>query len=266
MTTSLEVTTKILGPLILSAALAASPSTPASNPATQTLSLRGHPQLVRLYGTRASHALPIVVSSGDGGWIHLAPQVAETLSARGFFVVGFDVRGYLESFTSGTTTLSVAAVPEDYRTLAAFAAGDSGARPILIGVSEGAGLSVLAATDAGTKASLAGVMAIGLPTVNELGWRWWDSVIYVTHGVPNEPTFRTAAIIGDVSPLPLAVIQSTHDEFVSLADVQNLLQAAHEPKRLWTIGATDHRFSDSLANLDRTLVEAIDWIREHHPR
>jgi type IV secretory pathway VirJ component len=28
------------------------------------------------------------VSSGDGGWIHLAPHVAEVLAAKGFFVVG----------------------------------------------------------------------------------------------------------------------------------------------------------------------------------
>src|SRR5262245_23353173 len=66
--------------------------------------LRGRPQRLHLYGTRGS-ADAVVVSSGDGGWIHLAPHVAEVLSARGFFVVGFDVRSYLESFTSAETTL-----------------------------------------------------------------------------------------------------------------------------------------------------------------
>ena len=64
-----------------------------------TLVIRGHAQSLHLYGTRGGP--PVIVSSGDGGWMHLGPHVAETLAAKGFFVVGFDVRAYLESFTSG---------------------------------------------------------------------------------------------------------------------------------------------------------------------
>ena len=51
--------------------------------------------------TARAAAPPVIVSSGDGGWIHLGPHVAEVLAAKGFFVVGFDVKAYLESFTSG---------------------------------------------------------------------------------------------------------------------------------------------------------------------
>ena len=54
------------------------------------------------YGARGGS--PVIVSSGDGGWIHLGPHVAEMLAAQGFFVVGFDVKGYLDSFTSGHRT------------------------------------------------------------------------------------------------------------------------------------------------------------------
>src|SRR5262245_49772849 len=65
---------------------------------TETVSLRGHLQVLRLYGHRGGPSA--VVSSGDGGWVHLAPHVAETLASRGFFVVGFDVKTYLASFTA----------------------------------------------------------------------------------------------------------------------------------------------------------------------
>ena len=41
-----------------------------------------------------------------------------------------------------------------------------------MGVSEGAGLSVLAATDPLTKTETLGVVGLGLPDLNELGWRW----------------------------------------------------------------------------------------------
>jgi hypothetical protein len=94
---------------------------------SQSLSIRGHVQWLHLYGARGGQ--PMIVSSGDGGWIHLGPHVAETLAAGGR------------------------------------------AQPILVGVSEGAGLSVLAATDPATRSAIGGVIGLGLPDINELGWR-----------------------------------------------------------------------------------------------
>jgi len=227
--------------------------------ATDSITIRGKAQLLRLYGQRGNP--PVVVSSGDGGWVHLGPHVADLLARRGFFVVGVDAKAYLESFTSRSTTLRPEDEPRDYAALAGYAARGSSRRPILIGVSEGAGLSVLAATDPSTRAAIAGVIALGLPNLNELGWRWKDSLIYLTHGVPNEPNFSTQAIVDRMAPAPLAAIHSTRDEFVPLAEVQRIFDRAKEPKRLWVVDASDHRFSDNLAELERRLLEAIAWIR-----
>jgi alpha-beta hydrolase superfamily lysophospholipase len=229
----------------------------------ETLTIRGHAQSLHLYGKRGNP--PIVVSSGDGGWIHLGPHVAETLASHGFFVVGFDVKDYLSSFTSGTSTLRAEDEPGDYKVLADFAARGSNRKPILIGVSEGAGLSVLAATDPQTRASIAGVIGLGLPDINELGWRWRDALIYITHGTPNEPTFSTAAIVKRVASTPLCAIHSTRDEFVALSEVQRIFDAAGEPKRLWIVKASDHRFSDNLPEFNRRLLEAIEWIEQQSP-
>jgi len=236
----------------------------AASQTTDTVGIRGHVQSLHLYGTRG--APPVIVSSGDGGWIHLGPHVAEVLAANGFFVVGFDSKEYLESFTSGSSTLRPEDEPADYKVLADYASRGATVRPILIGVSEGAGLSVLAASDPRTKSAIAGVIGLGLPNLNELGWRWKDSLIYLTHSAPNEPTFSAAAVVGRVSPAPLAVIHSTRDDFVSLAEVQSVLDAAREPKRLWIVRASDHRFSDNLTEFDKRLIEAIDWVRDHAAR
>ena len=121
-------------------------------------------------------------------------------------------------------------MPGDYRVLLDFAAAAARRSPILIGVSEGAGLSVLAAADSRIHAAAAGVVGVGLPAINELGWRWRDSLIYLTHGVPNEPTFSTAPVIGKVAPLPLAAIHSTHDEFVSSDEARQLLAQRGGPE------------------------------------
>ncbi len=232
---------------------------------TDAIVLRGHRQTLHLYGTRGVGD-PIVVTSGDGGWMHLGPSVAAMLEARGYFVVGFDAKAYLESFTTTTTSLRAEDEPADFRILIDYAQRGSRVRPILIGVSEGAGLSVLAATDPGVKPLIAGVIGLGLPNLNELGWRWRDAVIYLTHGTPKEPIFSTAALADRVTPVPLGAIHSTSDEFVSLAEVQQVLEHAAEPKRLWIIKAANHRFSDNLPELEARLSDAIGWVRQHEAR
>jgi len=239
-------------------AIVALGASPALAQGTDTVTVRGHALTVHTYGTRGGR--PIVVTSGDGGWIHLGPYVADTLARHGCFVVGIDARAYLSSFTSGSTTLRPEDEPGDYKVFAEYAGRGSTTKPILVGVSEGAGLSLLAATDPRTRDAIGGVLGLGLPDLNELGWRWRDAWIYLSHGTPNEPLFSTARLAAKVAPLPLAAIHATHDEFVPLADAQRIVSAAREPKRLWIVDAADHRFSDALPELDRRLAEALVWI------
>ena len=240
-------------------AIVAASVAPARAQALRPLALRGHEQFLHLYGP--ANGAPVIVSSGDGGWIHLGPHVAEWLAARGFFVVGFDVKAYLAGFTTDRSALRPSEEPGDYRALAAFASAATGRRPILIGISEGAGLSVLAANDPGTKEVIDGVVAVGLPEVNELGWRWRDSLTYLTHHPPDEPVFSAAGVVGGVTPVPLALVQSTHDEFVPSNDTRRIFDGAAPPKQLWLVDASNHRFSNNLADFDARLLEALEWVR-----
>ena len=230
---------------------------------TDVLTLRGRRQTLHLYGP--ARGAPVILSSGDGGWIHLGPQVAQMLASRGFFVVGFDSKAYLESFTSATAALMQGDVAADFRTLIGYASGATGQQPLLVGISEGAGLSVLAAANP-SRPALAGVIAIGVGDRNELGWRWKDDVIYLTHGVPSEPTFSVQALADRVAPIPLAMIASTHDEYVPEGEVDRIMAAARPPKRLWMIDAADHRFSDQQEQLARCLADAIAWVRANGTR
>ena len=240
------------------------PAGPAWSQSRQAVAIRGHQQSLYVYGS--PQGVPAIVSSGDGGWIHLGPHVAEVLAGHGFYVIGFDVKVYLSSFTSERSALRAEQEPADYRVLTELATKATGKKPVLIGVSEGAGLSVLAATDPGTKDGITGVIGLGLPDLNELGWRWKDMLIYLTHRAPDEPSFSAAAVVDRVAPLPLAAIHSTHDEFVPIADVERVFKAAHEPKRLWIVNASNHRFSDNLDEFDRQLFAAIAWVNAHTPR
>jgi dienelactone hydrolase len=240
-------------PIALTVLAAAAPATSSA-----TLTLRGQDQTLRLFGARGSK--PAVVASGDGGWVHLGPTVAAFLASQGYFVVGFDSKAYLTSFTTKTATLTPDDVKADLRALLAFASQGGSARPLLAGVSEGAGLAALAATDPALQSGVLGVVGLGLGDRNELGWRFRDSVIYVTKGVPNEPTFSVLELADRIAPVPLAVLNSSHDEFVPEAEVRRIVERARDPKRLWIVEAADHRFSDNAAGLQRSLLEAIAWV------
>ena len=244
-----------------------SPATP-----TQIVMIHHHPQTIRLYGSRDDPGTSpgprrtAIVSSGDGGWIHLAPHVAELLAARGWFVIGFDSRAYLSSASDGNQSLSAADIPRDYRALVSLA-GTPATKPLLIGVSEGAGLSAAAAVDPTLKREIGGVVAIGLGDSNELAWHARDAIIYVTKGIPREPLFHATDLLGEIAPIPVAMLRSTGDEFVKPEESDRLMRAAREPKALWTITAGDHRFSSNLKDFDARLLEAIAWIESaRNPR
>lgn len=245
-------------PALFSLLLLAPP--PAWPGGTTVVTVRGRAQTLHLYGP--SEGPPVVIASGDGGWLHLAPQVAALLGGKGFSVVGVDSKAYLESFTTKEGTLSPTDVPGDFRAFVDAARRGRDERVLLVGISEGGGLSVLAATAPDLQDALLGVLGLGLPDVNELGWRFRDSIIYLTKGTPDEPLFHAADYVARLGPLPLAAIHSDHDEFVPLADVRRVLAVPGGPRRLFVLSAADHRFSDKPEDLARTIGEAIAWIRD----
>jgi pimeloyl-ACP methyl ester carboxylesterase len=242
---------------LLAASLAVATILPfGSQGAVRTITLGGHEQRLHLYGPPSGR--PVLVASGDGGWIHLAPHLADLLAARGYFVIGIDSRSYLSAGGSGKNCLTPGEIARDYATLLSLFTGTS--RVLVAGVSEGAGLSVAAAADPHNQQRIAGVVAFGLGERNELAWHLKDSLIYVTKGVPAEPTFNASTFIPHVAPIPLAFVRSTHDEFVPQAESNRLIAAAASPTRAWTIDANDHRFSDNMVELDRAVLQTFEWI------
>ena len=230
---------------------------------TTTITLRGKAQELHLYGQPGRPV--VILSSGDLGWAGLVTHVAEFLAGQGYRVVGFNSKAYLSSFTEKNSALSMQDVSRDFKLLLDFAQPGSPSLPLLAGVSEGAGLSVLAATDPINKPRLQGVLALGLPNQIELGWKWRDFTIWFTKNNPDEPYFMVDQIIHQVTPVPLAELHATHDEFLSIDEARALLDQAKPPKRQWVIEATNHRFSDNRAELDRQMLEALAWFRQQPP-
>ena len=215
----------------------------------------------------ADHVPPrgtIVMGSGDVGWVGLAVTMAEELSAQGYVVAGINVRQYLSAFTSGKSHLQPPEVPGDYlRFRDTLKQRGLLVRPVVLsGMSEGAALAVLAASDAKNHAWIDGVITMGIPPTAELAWRWTDVGAWVTKHDADEPSFAPRDVIATVSPVPLYMIQSVKDEYVPQGEYEQLNRTAREPKKLVLIAASNHRFTDRRPELRAAYLAGLAWIAQ----
>lgn len=235
---------------------------PVAAAPAEKLEIRGQAVELTIYPARGQARGTIIMGSGDVGWVGLAASLAEEYSAQGFIVLGLNVRQYLSAFTSSKAHLQPSDVPGDYRAIVAFARENRLlAHPVIVsGVSEGAALAVLAASDAHNHDWIDGVITMGLPPTAELAWRWSDSLSWVTKRDAAEPSFAPIDVIASVAPIPLYMIQSRKDEYVTAADYERFHSTARDPKQLVLIDASNHRFTDRRKELSAAFAEGLGWI------
>lgn len=244
-----------LGLLASSGIARAATPTPGRN----SVSVRGQAQNIYFYPAQGVLRGAVIFAPGDGGWRGMAIDIAQAVSRAGYEVYGVDTKRYLESFT-GKTALTETDVMSDFQEIAAWVHQDRPGRISLVGWSEGAGLCLLGAASPTAKGTFTGLITLGLPEKNILGWRMADYLSWITKQTPNEPVFRSIDYMNRVAPLRLWMLQSTRDEYVPLDKSRELFAAASEPKRFSAIQASNHRFDDSQKELYRLIEEGLQWL------
>ncbi|MGC4082575.1 MAG: AcvB/VirJ family lysyl-phosphatidylglycerol hydrolase [Vicinamibacterales bacterium] len=241
----------------------ASPSYAALSTQRIDMPLRGRTMALTIYQPDRLPRGTVIMGSGDVGWVGLAAARAQQLAADGYLVVGVNIREYLASFTTKTAHLEAPDIQHDFSELAAFLESRHWlAHPVVLsGVSEGAGIAVVAASSPSNHAWLDGVITMGLPRISEVAWRWSDFTSWITKKDAAEPSADALQFLPGVSPVPLVMLQSTKDEYVPESDYRAMATAANEPKRLTLIAASNHRFTDKLPELRRAYDDALAWIR-----
>jgi fermentation-respiration switch protein FrsA (DUF1100 family) len=213
----------------------------------------------------------LLYATGDGGWRGKDRDAYRRMIYWGYPVAGFSAPDYLKhlGFVSGTTT--PARLARDYRELIEFARTalrlPPATRAVLVGVSRGAGLAVVAASRSELHDDLAGVLAVALTKEEE----------YVRHYRVRRGTspsdmpkrelveFQTYASLHRLTTLPLAVIQSTADGYLSAADARQLFGPDTERRRFFAIEARDHSFGGAREALYGQMEASLAWICHFSP-
>jgi dienelactone hydrolase len=233
-------------------------------PGRNSVTLRGQPQDVYFYpagGGSGRAAGTVLYLPGDGGWRGFAIEMVKSMASFGYDAYAWDSKQYLESFTDGRGALKETDVMADFRFMTQWINQGKRDRVIVSGWSEGAGLALLAAASSDNKSTVRGLVAIGLPEYGILGWKLADNLTYLTKKAPSEPQFSTLPQMPKVAPLPLAMIYSTHDEYVPQERAKKLFDAASQPKRFFLVDARDHHYAGNQAEFFKALREALAWIQ-----
>src|SRR5205823_5761166 len=93
-------------------------------------------------------------------------------------------------------------------------------------------------------------------------WRMVDYITYITKDEPNEPVFKSASFLPLVSPVPMAMINSTADEFVPESTAKRLFEIASQPKEQIFVEGGSHSFSGKNREFFVRLKETILWMEK----
>lgn len=209
----------------------------------------------------ARHSAVVVLASGAGRWRRLTSALGDRLSADGYAVISLDARSYVIEATRRSGGLAPAAVGEDYLAILRYADEwfPGRHRVFLLGVSEGAGLALVAAADPRVRALLAGVVGVETPPTVSLRYPYWKWTTWITHQDMENRSVAMADYVAAVAPIPVASIYGTSATGGLTEMAQRTFESGGEPRRLVVIGTDRPQFDDARQALFEALYDCFAW-------
>lgn len=235
-----------------------------ARPFDRSLTLNAHRVTIHFANEGGALARPLLVyTTGDGGWARKDLALYKQIVSWGFPTAGFSAPEYLKHLR-GQATTTPERVGEDYARIIDFAVAQIDVEPgtpvILIGVSRGAGLEVVAAGQPLVRERLGGVIAVAL-TREEEHVRWFDlrRLPLVRHPAVPEmlAVYEYLPLLGTV---PVAVVQSTRDAFLPAAAAARLFGPDTATRRFRAIDARNHSFAGARGQMYDAARASLRWI------
>jgi fermentation-respiration switch protein FrsA (DUF1100 family) len=225
------------------------------------LAVNGHMLRVHMADARTRPRAPLLVyATGDGGWHRKDLDLYRHLVAWGYPVAGFDAHDYVTHLGAEPTT-TPARVARDYQTIIE-AAREALTLPrdipiVLVGVSRGADIAVVAAGTRLLRGQLAGLVVAGL-TKEEEYVRWYRRI--GLHRSETREMVQLYEYLERLGSLPITVIQSTRDNYLPAASARALFGPDGPQRHLIAIDARNHSFSGARDRLYAALESALDGL------
>jgi len=213
----------------------------------------------------------LVYATGDGGWHRKDLALYREIVSWEHPVVGFSAREYVTNLGTDTDTTTPIRLARDYLAIISLAKTELHLPPaypvILIGVSRGAGLSVVAAGQRPAQRELSGVLAIAL-TKEEEYVHWFRRTPGASvRATAEEPSMvEVYEYLPRLGPLPLYVIQSTHDNYLPAEKARVLFGPDTNRRRFQPIESNNHNFSDNREAMYAAAREALAFIERFLPK
>lgn len=231
------------------------------------ITLYHHPLELHLSKAAGSdkNGVLVVYATGDGGWLGLGEQIFEWISSWNYPVVGFSSRDYLKHLEYAGDPTTPHRLVRDFKAIITFAEQRLGmqqsTRIILVGLSRGAGLAVVAAGEGELESRLGGVIAVALTKEEEHVVHYSKSRLFL----PDQPKqelvqIQTYEYLPRISSVPVVVIQSTNDNYLPAGAARVLFGPDTRLKKLLSIEAKNHRFAGGCSDLYKEAETAMNWI------
>jgi dienelactone hydrolase len=231
--------------------------------ADRPVALNGH--ALRLhFANAATGTMPLLIfASGDGGMRRKDLDAYRHLVALGYPIVGFDAHDYVTHLGNAAVT-TPARLAADYQRIIDVArevlhAGIAH-RVVFVGISRGAGLSVVAACPPMFRSSPAGVVAVALTREEEyVRCDGQSRSVRSTREPAMVDVYEYLARLGDT---PVAVIQSTRDNYLPAVAAKALFGPESAHRRFQAIDARNHSFKGARPQLYDAMRDALVWVAE----
>jgi hypothetical protein len=241
------------------ASCAHGPGAAVSPPRTfdRQVEINEHPLTLHLSPPAQLHRDELIVyATGDGGWRGKDRDVYQQLRAWGYATAGFSAPEYLKHLPGDDGTTTPARLASDFSAIVDAARTSLqvavSSPVVLVGVSRGADLAVVAAGQQGLQTELAGVVAMGLTREEE----------YVHHLRGPTVALDLYQYLPELGDVPLSVIQSTRDNYLPASDARALFGQDTPLRVFYAIDARNHSFAGARPALYSTLRTSLAWV-EH---
>ncbi len=207
----------------------------------------------------------LLYATGDGGWRGNDRHVFDELASLGYPVAGFSARTYLKNLGYVADTTTPGRLARDYERLIDFSRRalelPDDTPVLLVGVSRGAGLEVVAAGQRVLRGTVAGVLAVALTKEEEYVRHYRVRPGRTPPGMPTRElvTINTYEYLPRLT-VPVAVIQSTRDGYLPADKARELFGPDTSDRQLHAIDAWDHSFSGARQELYRQMEASLDWL------